>query len=236
MYEFRGYLTGAAEKHLIKYNIKFSATIIFFTIILWYPAVAVFSIMEELWVLLDISSVVAGFMPLLCLSPLNKKIRKRMTPKQIYTEDGYIVCVTDNGTESKRIKDIKVVRDYGEFYHIEFRFGNLSPSFICQKSLLTRGTLSGFESVLKKRIRRVKPKGNISDSPQIPNDPSCSSGFGKDLIQSMKKNSLLLLFLLGMIFVAGYLVSQNIYIGFIGFGLELVASILALVRVLKKGN
>jgi len=47
---------------------------------------------------------------------------------------------------------VKKVYDYGEFYFISFYFGKISCYFICQKSLLTQGTIEDFEKLFDGKI------------------------------------------------------------------------------------
>ena len=57
------------------------------------------------------------------------------------------------------IGDAKQVRDFGEFYEIVFLFGKISDKFICQKNLLTKGTLEQFESLFNGKLQRINGKG-----------------------------------------------------------------------------
>lgn len=52
------------------------------------------------------------------------------------------------------IKDVKNVYDHGEFYDLVFPFGKISGKFICQKNLLTEGTLAEFEALFDGKIVR----------------------------------------------------------------------------------
>ena len=83
-----------------------------------------------------------------------------MLPKRIYTNDDTIVCVADRYTDSKFIDDVKKVIDHGAYYELCFPFGKLSDNFICQKSLLTKGSISEFERHFKGKI--IKKTGNDS--------------------------------------------------------------------------
>ena len=52
------------------------------------------------------------------------------------------------------ISDAKQLRDFGEFYEIVFPFGKVSDKFICQKNLLTQGTLEEFEKLFEGKTTR----------------------------------------------------------------------------------
>ena len=86
-----------------------------------------------------------------------EKERIAMTPKKIFVQDGYIVCATDKQTEAKEVNAVKAVLDFGEFYDIVFPFGNASEKFVCQKSLLSKGTLEDFEALFEGKIERKQP-------------------------------------------------------------------------------
>ena len=78
-----------------------------------------------------------------------------MLPKRIYTNGDHIVCVAEKYTDSKLIKDVKKVIDHGEFYELCFPFGKTSEKFICQKSLLSKGSLGAFERLFADKIIKV---------------------------------------------------------------------------------
>ena len=78
-----------------------------------------------------------------------------MLPKRIYTRDNHIVCVADKYTDSKLISDVTKVLDHGEFYELCFPFGKISEKFICQKSLLFKGSLGAFERLFKGKIVKL---------------------------------------------------------------------------------
>ena len=82
------------------------------------------------------------------------KGRKALTPNRIYITDNKMVCITDKLTEKRSVELVKKVYDYGEFYFISFYFGKISCYFICQKSLLTQGTIEDFEKLFDGKIVR----------------------------------------------------------------------------------
>lgn len=93
--------------------------------------------------------------PLLVRIPRSKKEQAAVLPKRIYTERNSIVCVAEKYQERKKIADVKLVRDFGEFYELVFPFGKYSEKFICQKSLLSKGTLNAFEALFPGKIVRM---------------------------------------------------------------------------------
>ena len=64
----------------------------------------------------------------------------------------HIVCITDRYEEIRKLKDVKRVTDRGEHYEIDFVYGRLSSSFVCQKTLLSKGTLEKFEALFEGKL------------------------------------------------------------------------------------
>ena len=71
-------------------------------------------------------------------------------------EEDYVLCVSDKYTETRSINDVKKVIDHGEYYELCFSFGKLSDKFICQKNLITKGTIQEFETLFSGKITRDK--------------------------------------------------------------------------------
>lgn len=82
------------------------------------------------------------------------KGRKEITPKRIYVIDNNLICISDKQTESRGVELVKTAYDYGEFYFLSFPMGKKSGNFVCQKDLLTQGTLEEFEKLFDGKIVR----------------------------------------------------------------------------------
>ena len=92
------------------------------------------------------------------LIPQSKRERRAMMPSQISMDDEYIEYTSHRTKEYRRISDVKVVRDYGDFYDVIFPVGKISDFYVCQKDLLTQGTLQEFEKLFEgKVVRMAKP-------------------------------------------------------------------------------
>ena len=154
MVTFTGHITGKAASHYMKKYISQ-------TLLVGVPAVlagvlASFYIGTNIlhfndftyWMLIALAvgiiiSVVLHFIP---------NLRLAMLPQLIYTEDGKITCVSETYTEVASIDDVYKVIDYGEFYKLCFPYGKISYKFICQKDLLTKGSLEEFEELFAGKI------------------------------------------------------------------------------------
>lgn len=153
MIEFNGYLTGAPKKFLFKKLISCfqNATIFAFTMVLPFIILLV-----KTFEALSILYLYLAFF--LCLMIVYRiiipKASKSAIPKRIYIMDDKMVCIADNFTENRSVELVRKVFDYGEFYFISFYFGKISCYFICQKSLLTQGTIEDFEKLFDGKIVR----------------------------------------------------------------------------------
>ena len=153
--EFTGLLTGDAEKYFYKKTAKFGLGIILIALALFLPgviALGVFGSIEEiLYGYLAISVFLIAF----GILPKGKKNRISLTPKKIHTDGESITVISDKYAETKFIDDAKIVYDRGEFYDIVFRIGNYSEKFICQKNLLSKGSLEEFEELFGDKLIKI---------------------------------------------------------------------------------
>lgn len=90
-----------------------------------------------------------------------KKYNKDLLIKRVYVEGSHIFSVSSNGTHKFKIKSIKKVTDYGEFYFIGFSKFLAVEDIVCQKNLLKKGTLEEFEALFEDKI--VRAEENQSD-------------------------------------------------------------------------
>lgn len=106
------------------------------------------------WITLPYFSLYLVFIVALFLPPSRKFKNLHF---KIYTEDEYIIYTYTGYEEYRLISDVKNVKDHGDFYEFNFCFGKISDKFICQKDLLTCGTLDEFEAMFEgKIIRKIK--------------------------------------------------------------------------------
>ena len=154
MIEFKGYLSKEAEKYFWKtqkiLNIKTSVfcSVLFLGIGAWITGIT------HEWLPLLLSLLICLILTAgVLFIPQGKKEKSQCTVNRIFTDDGYIVSVCEKSTAHKLIKDAQALHDYGEFYQVVFS-GGISAWFICQKDLLTQGTLEDFEALFEGKIVR----------------------------------------------------------------------------------
>ena len=110
------------------------------------------------------------FIPCYLLGPLLVIIivlfpNKTKQPPPIYVaiiKDTMIAKVKiNNGSIIKydnSVEHVKKVIDFGDWYFISFHVFHKNPSFICQKDLITEGTIEEFEELFKDKLVRKELK------------------------------------------------------------------------------
>lgn len=151
---FDGYLTDKAENHFKKKSNRFGRNLMLFGAIVVFPLVLYIAYQMKQNIVLYIYAILVLLFPLLLRLPKSTKKQLSMTPKQIYIKDGEIVCIAEQYNEIRYIDDVKLVIDYGDFYDVIFPFGKISEKFVCQKSLLSHGTIAEFESFFEGKLRK----------------------------------------------------------------------------------
>jgi len=92
-------------------------------------------------------------------SPFMKGTLPLITPIRIViTNDGGITSYGENFELANSVADATIVVDYGEWYHISFtrntKIGLGNGRFVCQKDLLTQGSIDQFEKLFEGKIVR----------------------------------------------------------------------------------
>lgn len=157
MIEFKGELTESTLKVFRKRMIrsKQKTNIFFFVFGLPMMTFLLHFIMPLKYIfgiVFPLLAVAAVFTPYF----LVKASKDRFVPKRITINDGLILLVADNITDSRKIEQVKTVKDYGEYYTLSFvGFFTISSPYICQKDLLTQGSIEEFEALFDGKIKRM---------------------------------------------------------------------------------
>ena len=152
MIEFKGELTGACKKFLLRWQSRnqtivtlivvalFSIPTVFLAVS-WNPAISIFFIPYAMLILFS-------------LLPPGKSAQKIFMPKRVFIdlEEGTIVHECEKTERFHMLTSVKQVIDYGEWYYFKFNYEDRDPYFVCQKSLLTQGTLEEFESLFADKL------------------------------------------------------------------------------------
>ncbi len=163
MIEFKGCITGNAEQYFWKRSRNILRNILITVILVLFPAFFVTAILVGHLGILIIYALLSASMLLSLLIPKSKKEKNAWLPKRIFTDEEYIVCTSEKYEEFKLIQDASCVIDYGDFYYIVFPFGKISDKFVCQKDLLTQGTLEEFEALFDGKIERKFASPKVSE-------------------------------------------------------------------------
>ena len=156
MIEFKGYIDGAAKKRWFRINRVMGVKLFLVPTLLIVPGFILHGINSQNWLMVGLCVGALCIIPLAPLVPQGKKATQAMLPKRIVVDDGFITCTTESSGETRRISNVKKVYDHGEFYELVFPFGKISTNFICQKSLLARGSLADFEKLFKSKLTKLQ--------------------------------------------------------------------------------
>lgn len=154
MIEFNGKLTGKANSF---YRKELKKTILIFILcftIIPLPGTINLSRIFGTPIILIFYLVVTLFWPFL----LRFRVGKKFTvPERVRIDtEGSILYECGRLLNVVSIKSVKKVVDYGEFYYIKLPFLHLTNEIICQKNLLTHGSIEEFEELFKDKIVRVE--------------------------------------------------------------------------------
>ena len=156
MIEFDGYISGKAEKYFLKKSRNLGFGVIMISMLLVLPVIIFWGIKTENSFLVKLCLIIAPIVPSTLMFPKSKKEKMMILPQKIYIDQDSIVSVTAKDSDTRSVEDVKTVCDYGEFYDIKFPFGkaSLGYGYVCQKDLLTKGSLEEFEKLFEGKIQK----------------------------------------------------------------------------------
>lgn len=156
MIEFTGELSGNTKKYYMKRNISFWRKYTLFGSLIVVIPLMVFSIINHITILFYINGVV---LLVSYFSPCIINFVNGVMPEKICIDGDNIFCNINGQLESVCLEDVKEVRDYGEFYSFMFTNGQYTPHFVCQKDLLSKGTIDDFERLFSGKIVKTDQSG-----------------------------------------------------------------------------
>lgn len=160
--DFDGELTGNAKKFLLGRQCKLQLLISFVLFVIFTPLIVVLALSwykPILWFLLTFV-----FLFIVSILPPSKKAQSAFMPKRVYVDldDEMIVQKSEENEKFHSFDAVKKVIDYGEWYYFKFYFTEKDQYFLCQKSLLTQGTLEKFEELFSEKIERKTADASLS--------------------------------------------------------------------------
>ncbi|MBQ9084223.1 MAG: hypothetical protein IJY24_01065 [Clostridia bacterium] len=152
---FVGAPTGGASRFLLnqakKRQIRFS--LIAFAVLEIAIVIAAF--------MLEFEIIYLTFAPLIILLylllPVMPSVRQQIVPSRVRIDisKGTVHSYTAAFERMHSLGEVERVIDYGEWYHIIFRKSVADPFFVCQKSLLSYGTVEDFEALFEGKLESM---------------------------------------------------------------------------------
>lgn len=158
MIEFSGILSEECKKYIIKNETRLGLI----ASSLAMGILAIFSILAAIfiaWYYILFLILPLVWMPTVCIVGVPEKSYGLIMPTQIIIEnieDGD-AAMTSRGKEFEVFayaSAVKEVMDFGEWYYITFEFAYRNQRFVCQKDLITQGTIEEFETLFADKIIR----------------------------------------------------------------------------------
>ena len=149
MIEFNGQLTGKSKQFVInnmRRGLLVLSTVVF--LFLGIP-ITVFAMAYNYMLFFLLIPVGIIFLNPFCQSDN----MKNPFVAKITIEDERVIYEHGNVYNSYDISEVIEVIEYQEYYHI--LFNNFNKNYVCQKDLLTQGTIEEFEALFEGKITRV---------------------------------------------------------------------------------
>lgn len=164
MIVFDGYLTDKSQEFFVgKLLNNFSKVVVIlllFTLPIW---IFLSNRTNTFIYVMPSMLILILFSPLIFRICVSKKERQRNVPKKVIVNEGIVTSVSDKAIISKNIVQVKEVRDYGDFYYLVLPKRYIDTVFVCQKDLLSKGTLDEFEFLFKDKIIKKKQSKQSGD-------------------------------------------------------------------------
>ena len=155
MIVFSGEVSTEVEKHIFRKSRKLvhiAFSVAWFIVLI---PIACATINSNLILFLYGYLAMLPILNLVILIPQSKSERRAMMPTKICIDNNYIEYTSKRSNEYRSTAKVKIVRDYGDFYDIVFPIGKICDFFVCQKDLLSCGTLEDFEKLFDGKIVRM---------------------------------------------------------------------------------
>ena len=160
MIQFRGEISENCKRYIIKKEAKSYIISFSFALLTIMAPITIFSIqklsIEWYWILILYGLTSALILIMCIVTPFLAK-KHDYIPQKITIDDLSIVCEYEKIHFVKMVADVTKVIDMGDWYQIVFTFNTGSSPvgfFICQKNLITAGTIEEFETLFEGKIVR----------------------------------------------------------------------------------
>lgn len=152
MIKFCGEMAEKTQKFVVKADAKAGATAAIIVCCAVAVPITLLTVFNDS--LFAIAYALLPFCAIFFSLPLPRRKRDTVCATSITIEENVIGCEGKDFTCVRAIEDIKKIVDYGDFYQIIFYFPHKSIVFVCQKDLITKGTIEEFEQRFADHIVR----------------------------------------------------------------------------------
>ena len=159
MIEFKGEITGECKKYMLKRSSnlgRLGGLIV--AILFGIPSIIISVVWDPIFFIT--LPVLVLFVFLAGCTPDKNTHSSILPTKVLITTDMELISESEVFHHIRMITDVKEVLDYGEWYHIFFYPEKRNGHFVCQKSLLSKGSIDEFEKIFEGKIIR-----NITTQP-----------------------------------------------------------------------
>ena len=155
MIEFSGELTGKTKEYLLKKQVAMQTKVAIIIGVLFGAPTILASIFVSVYALIFFAPL--AIVLVFSIKKPSEKDQKAFMPKRIYIDlnEETIVNECEEMERFHMISDVKEVIDYGEWYHIFFVYESRDLYFVCQKDLLTKGTIEEFKALFEGKITKI---------------------------------------------------------------------------------
>lgn len=157
MVEFCGELSDSCKSYVQKSMTKVASFAALITLVVLSIPIIIVTILWHwiviLFLLIPILALIFTSIPKLN-SPM--KVLNLYLPQKMAIQNGIINIECKKLTQSRPMSAVKKVVDLGEWYQIIFYFPQKSLYFVCQKNLITKGSIEEFEEIFEGKIIQVE--------------------------------------------------------------------------------
>ena len=149
MIEFSGQISGQTLNYILNQERKRGLIAACIVSVLAAIAIVVVAVIYDTVYLIGLA-----FPVIFVVISVIAKPGKSTYHQRVYIEGDMLVSENAEFSFSRKLDQVETVIDFGEGYHIIFYSAYRCPKFICQKSLLTKGTIEEFEKLFSDKIIR----------------------------------------------------------------------------------
>ncbi len=157
MIEYNGYITGDAMNYYFKALRKSTSIVVLTSLAIVFPIILILGVFLRFHIIIPLYLLLMIILPLMAFVPQNEKDLKLDTPKHILFDKKTISFITDRSSKTYDYGDVKYVEEHEDFYVIVLRAKFIiNIRLVCQKELISHGTIEQFEKLFESKIVKVK--------------------------------------------------------------------------------